>query len=134
MMFPPTGTCFDDSLDFLEQLARECGMFAAFVASPETAALHPTFARMRVVHAICVAPTGKHFAHAWVEQDGSSVWQGGVANGRRVFWRMPLADFEAELPTVEATRYTVAEALRLNAEHDHYGPWEARYRALAGRR
>lgn len=129
----PTGTCFDDALDFIEQVAREQGLPGP--GSTSAAVLQATFARMRVVHGICIDPSGTPYAHAWVEQDGTSVWQGGIAaGGVRVFYRQPLADFTAAHPVRECTWYTVAQALQLNRDHDHYGPWEARYRALAGER
>lgn len=122
----PTHICFDDALDFLQDVVR-----AEFAACGDVEHVLAVFARMRVVHGICIAPSGRPFAHAWVEQDGAYVWQGGVIDGERVFHRMPLADFMRHVPVQEATRYTVDEALRLNAESNHFGPWDERYRALA---
>lgn len=93
----PTRSCFDDALDFFEQVVDLARMTRDDLAST-----------YRVVHGICVgADIAQRYAHAWVEeigveleytlQDGSSsgykqtllgeiVWQAGVVDGARVYF------------------------------------------------
>lgn len=116
----PTHTCFDDALELLSQLA----VHGARAEQLQTFVL---------VHAICVAPDGELYVHAWLEQ-GSNVWQCGIVDGVRVYFAMPIERFVAERPIREQTRYSVDDALRENMRTGHYGPWVDRYRdpALLG--
>lgn len=120
MIVRPTGTCFDDALDFLEELSK------TGVSKKE---LIRDFV---LVHGICMTPTvpSVQFAHAWVEWRQQLVFQRGIVDGQVLTYSMPLSQFEQRFNPVKTTRYTVAEAARRNAETNSYGPWEPEYAAL----
>jgi hypothetical protein len=48
----PTFKCFDDAMEFIDHIARNCKDIAE---------------RIYLVHAICVTEEGEEYAHAWVE-------------------------------------------------------------------
>lgn len=111
----PTHACFDDALEFL---------------------VHPRFVmdahalrRARLVHGICLADDDSPYAHAWVELDGQA-WQGGLLDGRHIYYAMPVAELRAQLRVRDCTLYTVRDATRQNVATGHYGPWLAKYRDL----
>lgn len=119
----PTNTCFDDALDFVEHVARSLQ-------------LSPAEQRRRldclvVVHGVCLSPVDNGpYAHAWVEETdegGTVVWQAGIVRGLRMFYSLEVDDFVANARPQDMTRYTVGEAIQLNHQTDHYGPWEPRY-------
>lgn len=117
----PTGTCFDDALDFIADMLR---------ASTGESKLK-WIESLILVHGICTAPDGRLYAHAWVEHLDESVWQRGVMRGRSVYYQQGRDKFYKDRGVRETTRYTVQEADRMNELHDNFGPWEERYRALA---
>lgn len=116
----PTGTCFDDALDFITEILN----------SSSGDAKVRWIEQLILVHAICLSPYGQKYAHAWVEHN-QHIWQGGVYLGHRVFYAQQRDRFYEEYRVIESTRYSVTDALHLNALHDNYGPWEQRYRELA---
>lgn len=118
-MYPPTNTCFDDALDFV-------GLRLA-AAGPTRATAEPLLEALKVVHGICRAPDGTLYAHAWVIENESQVWQATIIGGQRVFYSVGVNQFTVEWRPVEETRYTVIEADRLNESSGHFGPWEAKY-------
>lgn len=120
MELQPTNTCFDDALDFLDHLLRE----AADLGREDFED------RFVLVHGICRCPEGELYAHAWVEQDGALVWQAGLAFAFKVYVSQRAQEFYAERRVVEFTRYTVKEAIAINDETGHYGPWKEKYRRL----
>lgn len=121
--FKPTGTCFDDALDFFCRVA------------PDMRHVH------RLVHAICQAPgdittraPGELFAHAWVEAalaTGTFCIEGVIADGVRAYRMIPILQLYDRFIVVETARYTFAEADAENERHDTFGPWIPRYLALA---
>lgn len=116
----PTGTCFDDTLDFLEQMSK---LPDARLALPQ----------LLLVHGICITPTTKDrlFAHAWIEWPKySMVLQGCIYKGKRRMFETPKVVFYAQLRPQKFTRYTIFEAAKLNEEHNNYGPWVDEYIAL----
>lgn len=119
----PTGTCFDDCLDHQDHLFRT----------------NPTLAnRQRIVHGICLQPEGlrkdEPFAHSWVEDDDEeAVYQSGIWQGEKVWFGVPRLDWYAAMRVQQHTRYTFREAMQLNWETNHFGPWREEYRALCGR-
>lgn len=116
----PTNTCFDDALDFFDDLARSGAGFEDMVD------------RYRVVHGICLMPqSDRPYAHAWVEdRTRDLVLQRGILNGKIVQLEMSVLEFTLRHRPQKFTRYTLREALRLNYESNHYGPWVEEYRAL----
>lgn len=107
----PTHTCFDDALEFLV-----------------LGELH-SVQRKRLVHGICLADDDSPYAHAWVELDGDA-WQGGLLDGERIYYAMPIAELHERLRVRECTRYAALQAMRQNVATGHYGPWEPKYREL----
>lgn len=110
----PTHTCFDDALDLCMALARQS----------------PTLRyTLYLVHGICIAPDGEHYAHAWVE-DGPWCLFTGIYEGSRQHFQAARAEYYADLQITERTRYRLKTAIRHNHASGHFGPWQARYRAL----
>jgi hypothetical protein len=112
----PTHTCFDDALDFLGALLQ-IGRLSKDELNEYV-----------VVHGICTAPDGNPYAHAWVEQSRARlIWQGGVVDGVRVWFAVPIEEFDREYRPQITTRYTPAETARENARTNHFGPWKDEY-------
>lgn len=119
MTLYPTHTCFDDALDMLAQAVK------ANPGSYESDEL-------RLVHAVCVAPDGAEYSHAWVESNGTHVWFEALTNGHRVQYVSDLGEFYAEYQVKETTKYTPPQAWAENKKHETYGPWIDRYKLLCG--
>lgn len=113
----PTGSCFDDSLDYLAFLVKE---------RPERA----YSGEFRLAHGILSAPDGEPYSHAWVEERGSRVWTGGILDGVRGYFAFDKVEYYAEMTVTDVTLYSVAEVWRQNYRSGHYGPWEEKYRSL----
>lgn len=119
----PTHTCFDDSLDLIEELVR-----AGNVAVEE----------ITLAHGICVMPTPDvhHYAHAWVEVGPQGERSECVCmfklivSGKPAVFATPLEEFYRDMRVIESTTYTVAEALAENKRTEMYGPWKEEYLAL----
>jgi len=110
----PSGTCFDDALDYF------------LIVPVELRESHT------VVHAICQR-FGELFAHAWVEySDGARryFFEGVRVDGVKGYRCLTPTEHASRFIVVETTRYTFAEALAENARHDTFGPWIPRYLAL----
>lgn len=115
----PTFCCFDDCLDNLVELLKD-----------ESFRTHELYA----VHAICKAPSGEEYAHAWVEDvTSNTAIFSGILKGERLSFGTPIPEYRDHVNVVELTRYTYQEAYKLNLETGHYGPWIEKYRALCGR-
>lgn len=110
----PTHRCFDDALEYLEDLIR---------AQDACVWSH------RLVHGIVKLSDGLT-AHAWVER-GDDVIQCGILGGERIYYTMHWDEFQRELQPQAMTRYTIREAWEQNKRHGTYGPWEQRYLDLA---
>lgn len=111
----PTHHCFDDALDFIEELAKQN---------------NPMIHRMRVVHAICLAPDDHQYAHAWVEQDEKFVIFAGILDGKKEWFGAEVGEYYAEHRVQETTKYKPREAVAENWKHNTYGPWIERYKNL----
>lgn len=117
----PTHHCFDDALDFIEELAKQRNPMVQGD-------------RLKVVHAICLAPDGHEYAHAWVEQDAKYVIFAGIMEGEKEWFAAEVGEYYAEHKVQETTKYTPKEALAENWKHETYGPWVERYKALCAPR
>jgi hypothetical protein len=123
--FIPTHTCFDDALELCVWLATGGGV--------PTSDLH---SRYRVVHGICWGrDVSERFVHAWVEEAssplGSLAWQAAIADGRVLFYALPLADFRALWRVESELQYTLDEVGSMVLALGHAGPWEPGYHAFA---
>lgn len=113
----PTGRCFDDALEFLENEARR-GL------TLEQAK------RLCLVHGVCLSADGHLFAHAWVESGDDMVISAGLLRGKRIFYKMDRATYYAKWCVEEAHRYTLEQASSENYRSGHFGPWRPDYLAL----
>lgn len=124
----PTGTCFDDTMEFIAQMLVFC---------PEEAK------QLVLVHAICLGPDGsetstcygdlkpgKPFAHAWVENIFGGCICSGVLDGKKGYFIRDVVELHASLRIQKMTRYTMDEVIAMNTEHETFGPWEPEYIAL----
>lgn len=114
----PTLTCFNDAIEYIEQVALE----------DKARAL-----RLVLVHAIVVMPDGpdkgKLYSHAWVE-DGALIWQGGIIDGQRVYFSCLKTEYLRFMQVQDATRYNLYQLYIENRKSGHYGPWKPEYQAL----
>jgi hypothetical protein len=112
----PTHTCFDDAIDLMCELLK---------VNPKSRNV------LRVVHAICRAPDGHLYAHAWL-LDTESQWAlfTGIQEGERRHFVAPVDEFERDHEVQESVQYTPAEVVKQNFESGHYGPWIEKYREL----
>lgn len=115
----PTGTCFDDALDFFAQLLKE---------SPLRARTPDVF----LVHGVCLFPTGAPYAHAWVEERGK-IWFSGKLHGTLAFFKGEKDEFVREFRVIAERKYTPAEAWKQNHLFVHYGPWDGLCMSLVKR-
>lgn len=113
----PTHSCFDDAVEFF---------YSANVAIED---VH----RFKIVHGICRGHAqGTPYAHAWVEQNGSVVWQAGVQRetGEGIYFALPLLDFYRMYAVQETTPYSVGVVEGLLICGMSSGPWKPEYVAL----
>lgn len=111
----PTHQCFDDALDLLVEILK---------SEPDIYKRGHLITQWRLVHGRCLAPDGHSYAHAWVENTHShTCYHVGLLNNERVILDAATPEYHAELRVQDCIRYTYPEALRLNRQHGHYGPW-----------
>jgi hypothetical protein len=128
LMLYPTFACFDDAMEFFNELASE---------GAEVSRLD----EYRIVHGIVLTPDDEPYAHAWVEHDdpsnplGKTVIQAGLvaprasAHNERIWYQMPLAEFERRYRVQKRTAYTPRQASDENYRSGHLGPWLPEYAA-----
>ena len=104
----PTGTCFDDAMDFLAVLCKE---------SPLGGYQPGLF----LVHGIC-EKGGEPFSHAWCEQ-GEMVWFSGIFRGEKGMLQTTKKEYYAEMVVTRFTRYSPAEAAEEYQRSISFGPW-----------
>jgi hypothetical protein len=100
--------------------------------------------RQLICHGICLAPADSFvggrrpdepFAHGWIEDDADdTVGQAGILDGERIWFTVSRPEWYGQMRVQAVTRYRLDDALRLNWQTGHYGPWRPEYRALCGRR
>lgn len=114
----PTGHCFDDALEYLEQRVRA-----------EPALAHRD--TLQLVHGIGIGDDGTRYAHAWCEEQGLC-WDAALLDGQRIWYSVAVEAFYTARRLGATTRYTIREACLQNVQSGHYGPWEPTYQALCG--
>jgi hypothetical protein len=113
----PTFDCFTDAMEFI----------AAMVGLPE---IHDF---ITLVHGICVTEEQKEYAHAWIEDSNAKiVIFCGIWMGAKTYFAAPFEEYFKTYQVKESTRYTIAEAMKMNLKTVSYGPWEEKYDALCG--
>ncbi len=125
----PTGTCFDDALEFVLSLAPDEHELAAQIEALEDT--------VRIVHAICLGhDASEHYAHAWVEHlhAGYMVcWQAGTFDGARIYFAIDRKDFYRGYQVARTVKYTLRQAAVENLASGHMGPWDPELYALANK-
>ncbi len=117
----PTHDCFTDALELFNELllaAKRQGIDAR--------------PQLRLVHAVCKAPTGVLYSHAWIEdeRENTCIFYGILKGQRQAFGANPIQGYREHHGVQELARYTYSEALRNNRKSGHYGPWVERIKAL----
>lgn len=117
----PTHTCFDDAFEYIELII-----------------LHKEFTlneirdHFFIVHAICKLPTGKLYAHAWVEHKNECTFK-GILNNEAVFCTADKKEFYAQYDVQEFTKYSMERVRDMNFSTKSFGPWIEKYKALTGK-
>lgn len=110
----PTGTCFDDALEWLTELVKR---------SP----LRGFTPNLFLCHGICLMHGIDPYSHAWVEEFGM-VWFSGVIEEDKAMIKCDLKEFYDHFHVTEqVTKYTPWQAVEQNHAAENYGPWEQRY-------
>lgn len=118
MNIMPTHKCFDDALELLtEFLVKE---------------VHAE-ADLRLVHAVCIAPDGHEYSHAWVETGSGLAFFCGLLYGRKVTVEVEAGEYRENVQAKEIFTYTPREAWEHNKKFVTYGPWEERLLVLCAR-
>jgi hypothetical protein len=115
----PTHECFDDLVDFLNDLA-------------ERGAPREVLMKYTVVHGICLMPpNGEPYAHGWLECDGFAI-QAGIYRGERIYFRVRVEEYRAARFVWDETRYTLDEVLELDSLEGEarLPPYRPEYKAL----
>lgn len=117
----PTHTCFDDAVEFLENLARRGEPFTHF----------------RVVHAVLKIPKPEVFigtadlgvyAHAWLRNPtNNTVVFAGIYDNEKIYIEADRDEYYAKIEIVDSTEYDTFEVARLNEIHGTFGPWKEEY-------
>lgn len=113
----PTHTCFDDALEFMEDLARNYPAALAFEG-------------YKLIHAICLMPDGERYAHAWVEDNAGRAHFFGMIGGEKKRIVKDAKWYRLELRVQEFREYNVHQAWAENKKHGTYGPWVEKYKEL----
>jgi hypothetical protein len=113
MSLLPTGTCFTDSMEFIESILDQVS--------------NAGLAEYSIVHALCLRPSGGIFAHAWVEHRDLAIFA-ALDGGERRFFSFPSDHYRRNVRAVEIQKYSIAQACAENLRHKSYGPWVAKYR------
>jgi hypothetical protein len=109
----PTHDCFTDALEFLELAAARANR-----GQPVD------MESFRLVHAVCTAPDGRLYAHAWIEERGELVWQAALYQGERVFFTADKARHYKVMNIHELVVYTPHEVAEENDRTGTLGPWK----------
>lgn len=130
IVLQPTGKCFDDAIEFIEE---------SVTRDPDLA----FNGGLWLVHAIARIPEGQEqagdlFAHAWCEQrvefgglPRGVVWHSALAPaGHRIYLPEPRARYYRRLRVVNWTSYSIQEIWVENQRHGTHGPWLPEYLAL----
>lgn len=113
MVLRPTGTCFDDSLDFLNDKLFQGLMY------------------FNLIHGVCRLKTGEYYSHAWVEDTiEESFLEIKLCDTEKVIVEYDKYDFVKETGATVWTTYAPWQALYHNWRYSNYGPWEKNYLAL----
>lgn len=130
----PTGTCFDDSKEYLDTLISQG-------ATPEFLLEH------LIVHGICRDDRNFKYAHSWIEHGKNAITGGifagvypgkvrtekaqtlnfleGAKKGEKFYMQMEKKDFYVKFKVEELTRYSFYD-LRDN-QINTSGPWKRKY-------
>lgn len=123
----PTHSCFDDTFELLEGLARS--LLAAGLSIEQ---IQARLNELTLFHGLCLMPSGDLYAHAWI-REREHVIQAAILDGKRVYYKLTTEEFErCWSPTADVTAYSTLEASRENIRFGTQGPWLDRYREHCG--
>ena len=123
MTIHPTHTCFDDAVEFIEELIKE---------HPDK--LEDIKTSLLLVHGICLLPNGQRYAHGWVEDNKTdSCYFKGIVESECVFLQADRPGFYENFKVQETTKYTLWQVHLENMLSGTFGPWDKKYLALTGK-
>lgn len=124
-LLKPTGTCFDDALDYLAVMCRD--QLGRQITPEMTEDWE-----MRLCHGILQRQDGTRYAHAWVEDEKRKLCFDFRMKrpGKTVIIEVNMETFYAAFDVEQVSSYTIVEALTLNHKYENYGPWELYYLKL----
>jgi hypothetical protein len=131
----PTMQCFDDAVDYvmaMRQLRRQMTGQVMDESSRELLIVHALIPVTDPLPVPGAPKLGSLYAHGWVEEDQTHVVQAGLLGGQRLYFKETIHEFYSKRPGADVTKYTLAEFRALNHLHNHFGPFEERYRVLCG--
>lgn len=109
MSMLPTGTCFDDTVEYMLK-----------APSPDAV----------LVHTICSSnATSPPFVHAWVEH-ADMIFTCGLYNGEKVFFGVNKFDFRGRLSIRYEVRYTFQQMTQHLLSTLTSGPWDHEVNAI----
>ena len=115
----PTKTCFDDSLDFMMELARNKKTDGVYVCHG-------------IVSPRMLVPECKStFTHAWVYDCMTDIcldW--GILEGQRIGVKGSKRDYFHHMRVKEVTYYTFKQCMYYSWIYNFFGPWEPKYMVL----
>jgi len=108
----PTHTCFDDALEFLEDLARR----------------EEPFTHFRVVHALLKNPDSEVYAHAWLlNTANNTVVFAGIYDNEKIYIEADADEYYSKIDILDMTQYDSVEICEMNHLYGTYGPWKTQY-------
>jgi hypothetical protein len=117
----PTHTCFDDAFELIEK-----HIVAGNVTKEEL------IKDFMIVHAICLLPNGKAYAHAWVERHDKYCIFKGIINGEATFLEAEKEEYYEHFKVQETMKFPIQAAVAQNKLYGTTGPWSEKYKALCG--
>lgn len=112
----PTGTCFDDVADYINDLSRR-----RKIAELES---------LTICHGIAANDDGSIRAHAWLEHgEPRRVIDFGFMDGAKIVFEVPAVEYHPKSGTIECREYTIREIAMCGhlSENKGCGPWILEY-------
>lgn len=110
----PTGTCFDDAMDWFMKNYKDKN-------------------NLLLVHAICEKDDGELYSHAWCEHDNQAFGFGLIEHeGEQVFccYCTDIKDYYDYFKVKKKSKYDITKVLLNNVLYKTYGPWRQEYLEL----
>lgn len=117
----PTGTCFDDAVDYLNDLC-----------SKEPWKIKWLNKQYKIVHGICLLEDGSPYSHCWLERAnrcydfrlyGSSIKEKVMVEYTRI-------EYYSRFKPQKMLKYSLKDCCDLERTYGYPGPWDAELRKL----